>query len=186
VSHTPTPEMIAALRADRVNLFLLYEGVFASGSVRLWTGAGFLDWDGRLWTGLGQLLSVSAITETDEVAAGGTAITLSGVPLATIEAAIAEARQGLPGRIWLGLMTDAGEIIPDPLRLFSGRLDVPEIREDEATATVTLSYESRLIDLTRPREWRYTHESQQALFPGDRGLEFVTAIQEKEITWGRG
>jgi hypothetical protein len=43
-----------------------------------------------------------------------------------------------------------------------------------------------LIDLTVPRTWRYTHESQQALFSGDLGFEYVTAIQDREITWGRG
>ncbi len=37
-----------------------------------------------------------------------------------------------------------------------------------------------------PRSWRYMHESQQALHRGDRGFEYVTAIQDKEVTWGRG
>jgi len=34
--------------------------------------------------------------------------------------------------------------------------------------------------------WRYTFESQQVLFRGDRGIEHITTIQDREITWGRG
>ena len=79
--------------------------------------------------------------------AGGTAVSLSGVPLDLVQLAIAEARQGLPGRLWLGLLTETGEIIADPVQAFSGRLDVPEIADDANTCTITISYESRLIDL---------------------------------------
>jgi len=100
--------------------------------------------------------------------------------------AIDEARQGKPGRVWLGLLTDAREIIADPVQAFTGRLDVPEIADTGESCTVTISYENRLIDLGTPRNWRYTHESQQALAPGDQGFAFVTTIQDKEITWGRG
>jgi hypothetical protein len=31
-----------------------------------------------------------------------------------------------------------------------------------------------------------THESRQVLYPGDLGFEYVNAIQDREITWGRG
>jgi hypothetical protein len=108
------------------------------------------------------------------------------VPLDLVQVAIDEARQGMPGRIWIGLMSEAGALIADPVQAFSGRLDVPEITEDADTCTITISYESRLIDLTVPRTWRYTHESQQVLYPGDLAFEYVTAIQDREIPWGRG
>jgi len=47
--------------------------------------------------------------------------------------------------------------------------------------------ENKLVDFRRPRETRYTHEEQQNLYPvspPDLGLEFVNAIQEKQIYWG--
>jgi len=99
--------------------------------------------------------------------------------------AIEEAQQGKPGRVWLGLLTPEREIISDPVQAFTGRLDVPEIADSGESCTVTISYENRLIDLGTARNWRYTHESQQVLAPGDRGFEFVAAIQDKAITWGR-
>jgi hypothetical protein len=179
--------MIAsALKEGELRPILFFEGEFASGWVRIWSGLGDITWTGRTWTGVGNLLGLGAIEETQQVVAGGTTVSLSGVPLEMVALAIDEARQGKPGRVWLGLLTDAREIIADPVQAFTGRLDVPEIADTGESCTVTISYENRLIDLGTPRNWRYTHESQQALAPGDQGFAFVTTIQDKEITWGRG
>lgn len=175
-----------ALAEQNLQPVILFEGQFATGMVRIWSGLGDLAWDGKLWAGAGALLGMGAIDETREVVAGGTTLSLSGVPLELVQVAIDEARQGMPGRIWIGLMSETGALIADPVQAFSGRLDVPEISEDANACTITISYESRLIDLTVPRTWRYTHESQQVLYPGDLGFEYVTAIQDREITWGRG
>jgi hypothetical protein len=181
-----TAAFAEALADQHLRPVIFFEGEFASGWVRLWSGLGEASWNGETWSGAGALLGLGSINESGEVVAGGTAISLSGVPLDLVQMAIEEARQGLPGRIWLGLLAEDGGIIADPVQAFSGRLDVPEIKDDADTCTITISYESRLIDLTVARTWRYTHESQQALYPGDLGFEYVTAIQDREITWGRG
>jgi hypothetical protein len=186
MNRNATAAFVAALSDQDLRPVIFFEGEFASGWVRLWSGLGDVSWNGRTWSGAGSLLGIGSIEETEEVVAGGTAVSLSGVPLDLVQLAIAEARQGLPGRLWLGLLTETGEIIADPVQAFSGRLDVPEIADDANTCTITISYESRLIDLNTARSWRYTHESQQSLYPGDRGFEYVTAIQDREITWGRG
>ena len=186
MSRDITPAFAAALSDTELRPVIFFEGQFTTGPVRLWSGLGEIDWNGKTWSGAGTLLGLGAIDETGEVVAGGTAVSLSGVPLDMVQMAIVEARQGLPGRVWIGLRTQAGAIIADPVQAFSGRLDVPEIKDDAESCTITISYESRLIDLTVARSWRYTHESQQALHPGDLGFEYVTAIQDREITWGRG
>jgi len=181
-----TPEYLAALEDQALYPALFFEGEFASGWVRIWTGASDIIWDDKTWTGTGVLMGVGALEETSEVVASGTSVSLSGVPLDLVGLAIEEARQGNVGRIWLALLTADGEVIANPVQAFSGRLDVPELSEDGATCTITISYESRMIDLGTPRNWRYTHENQQVLHPGDRGFEHVTAIQDREVTWGRG
>lgn len=81
-------------------------------------------------------------------------------------------------------LTPWSPLVSDPVLAFAGRLDVPEIHDGEETCTCTITYESRLIDLTTPRELRYTHESQQVLFPDDDAFEYVTSIQDKELQWG--
>ncbi|MDG3040433.1 hypothetical protein [Roseicyclus marinus] len=179
-----TPEFAAALAAGELRPALLFEGEFASGFVRVWTGIGEIVWNGQAYSGLGTLLGVGSFEETDKIEATGTSVTLSGVSQELVAVAIDEARQGLPGRIWFALLDENHEIIADPALAFAGRLDVPGIDDGENTCTVSISYESRLIDLNRAREFRYTHESQQILHPGDRGFEYVTSIQELNLPWG--
>ena len=186
MTRNATVDYLTALSSGELYPAIFFEGAFASGWVRIWTGSHDITWDDKLWTGAGALIGLGALEETSDVVASGTSVSLSGVPLDLISLAIEEARQGSPGRIWLALLTPERKVIANPVQAFSGRLDVPEISEDGSTCTITISYESRLIDLNTPRNWRYTHESQQILFPGDRGFEHVTAIQDREITWGRG
>lgn len=175
---------VAALADPVVRVALFFEGVFPSGTLRLWTGFGEIVWNAQTWTGAGNLLGVSALEETSDVVASGFSVTLSGVPVEYVSLCIADARQGMAGRIWMGLLTEAGAVIADPSLAQAGRLDVPQLKDDETTCTITISYESRLIDLQRPREYRITDQAQKLLYPGDRGLEYVTAIQGAQIAWG--
>lgn len=184
MSRSMTVAMAEALAAEVARPVLFFEGAFATGTVRLWTGTDATVWAGQTWAGLGTLVGVSNVEEGEAIEARSVTVTLSGVPSGLVSAALGEARQGLPGKVWLGLLDEDGALIPDPVPMFAGRLDVPSISDGQDTCVISISYESRLIDLNRPREVRYTHEMQQQLHPGDRGLEYVTSIQDRKITWG--
>lgn len=164
---------------------IFIEAEFLSGTVRLWTGYGTVMWGGRVWYGGGDLLAISALEQTNDVTAKGATVTLSGVSLDMVIIAINEARQGDRCRMYLGFFNEDWTLAADPEMIFAGLLDVPQIEEGDETASITITYESQLITLMRPREWRYTHESQQQLYPGDRGFEFITQIQEVDVKWGR-
>lgn len=93
---------------------LFLEGSFyATGSpdeefLRLWTGIGEVSWSGRSWTGAGKLLRLSPLEESNEVKAVGFSVELSGLPASTLSLALANTRQGRPGKVWLGLMGREG------------------------------------------------------------------------------
>ena len=186
MSRTITPAVLAELAAGVVRPAIFVESQFPSGYLRLWSGLGEITWGGRTWAGAGTLLNVGTIEETTDVVATGTTVTLSGIPTDLVSACISDARQGLPGQIYLGFLTAAGAVIADPVMAFAGRLDVPTIMDGAERCEIQITYESRLIDLNRAREWRYTHESQQQISPGDRGFEYVAGLQEREIRWGLG
>lgn len=86
---------------------------------------------------------------------------------------------------FLGVLNDSGAVVSDPYLLFSGRMDLMNIDDGGETCIISISAESRLIDLDRTRERRYTSEDQKIDFPNDKGLEFVADLQDKEIVWGR-
>lgn len=179
-----TASVITQLQAASVEVGVLFEGEFASGWVRLWSGVGTLSWDGKSWSGVGTLLGISGIDETNEIRASGLTVSLSGVPSDLLSAALGDARSGKTGRVYLAFFS-GGSIVADPILQFEGRLDVPAIEDGPETATISISYESELIDLERARERRYTPEDQQIDFPGDLGFDYVASLQDAQITWGR-
>jgi hypothetical protein len=64
-------------------------------------------------------------------------------------------------------------------------MDVMGIEDSGDTANINVTAESRLIDLERSRERRYTSEDQKINYPNDKGLEFIADLQDKELVWGR-
>jgi len=168
-----------------MRLALLVEMEFTSGFLRLWSGLGPIQYGGNEWTGAGTLFGFDTIEETRAVVANGATIYLSGIPTDLVSACINDAQQGKIGRVYLAVLDASGAVDGEAVELFVGRLDVPTINDQGANCTINITYESRMIDLTRAREFRNTHESQQVLHPGDMGFEFVTSIQDQEIVWGR-
>ena len=198
---------LGALSDDVLYPFFAVEMLFDGNEVlRLWTGVGTLVYEGQDWFGTGSLLQIDAIEETAEMSVKGASITLSGVPSTTVSLALSEPYQGRVCNIYFGtfikdsLLTEDGNYIllesGDTIRLesseftsltqiFSGFMDQMNIEETPETATIALLVENKLIDLERQRIARYTSEYQKARYPGDKGLDFIEGLQDKEIVWGR-
>ena len=117
MSRNVTSAFATALADQSLRPVIFFEGQFATGWVRIWSGLGEVSWNGQSWAGAGSLLGLGSLEETGEVVAGGTAVSLSGVPLDLVQMAIEEARQGLPGRIWLGLWPRMAASSPIRFRL---------------------------------------------------------------------
>lgn len=184
MSRNLTSGVQTAIEATQVQPFLLFEGLFSSGYVRMWSGYGDIVWDARTWTGVGSLMGISAVQETSEIQANGITVTMSGIPSDLISLALQESEQGKSGKVYLGFLDESG-VIADPTMIFEGKLDIPAIQEDGETSTISVTYESRLINLQRSRESRFTNEEQQREYPEDLGCEFVPAMKEVTLTWGR-
>ncbi|MEC9346051.1 MAG: hypothetical protein VYB54_07475 [Pseudomonadota bacterium] len=177
--------MVDAVTGRVLRPVIFFEGEFASGTVRLFSGIGSLTWDSKTWTGAGKLAGLEAIEETDSVEARGMAVSLNGFDSALVSIALAEVRQGKAGKVWIGFFDTAGAVIADPKLAFSGRLDVPSLTDSGETARIVISYENRLIDLERPRLRLYTQADQKIDYPTDTGMRFIESLQEAEVLWGR-
>src|SRR6056297_3604265 len=167
-----------ALDDDVVYPFFAIELIFDSGPLRLWTGVGEATIDGDTYVGTGNLLSISSIEETTELAVRGATITLSGVPSEVISLALQSAYQGRVSNIYFGMFAKGSLLKEDgtfilledgskiPLesqetgltQIFSGYMDEMNIEEAPETSTIELKVENKLIDLERARTRRYTNE----------------------------
>lgn len=86
--------------------------------------------------------------------------------------------------MWIGV--PEGGLIDSPKIIFKGRFDTAVHDDGDPTAPVlNIGFESDQIDLERPKERRLTDAAQKALYPNDRALEGIAALQDKELIWGR-
>ena len=83
MSRTLTSGMLGVTTADVVRPVYFIKMVFdssdTSNPVLLWSGLGDLAFGGETYTGLGDLLSISEITETSDISATGINVALSGL-----------------------------------------------------------------------------------------------------------
>lgn len=172
-------ELTATLKRPAV----FYEGEFASDTLNLWSGLGDKVWDSKTWAGAGALIGVSDITEAADIVANSVTFTLSGIPSDLIQIIHAQVRHGKPGRAWFGFLDSGGAVIANPYLAFKGRLDVPDIIDSGDTCTISITYESHLADLKRPRLFRWDHETQRLFFPDDRGFQYVQELQDQVLEW---
>ena len=175
-------------------------------TLRLWTGQGTLVLeDGTSWVGTGNLLNISAIEETSELAVKGATLTLSGVPSEVLSLALSEPYQGRVCNIYFGTLSQGSLLqesssyilLQDGSRInletgekgfneiFSGYMDQMNIEESGETSTIQLLVENKLVDLERARVARFTSGYQKSIYAGDLGLDFVEDLQDKQIPWGR-
>ena len=178
-----------AIKSSVVRPFLAVELEFSTGTLRFWNGYGDLSMTAggslNTFTGLGDLLGVSPISESDQIEAIGASLSLTGIKSSFISTALTGNYTNRNASIFFGVFDTSKNVISDVYTLFKGKMDIMKIDEGSESATITLNLENRLIALDRPLNRRFTHEDQQERFSGDLGLEFVPDLQDKEIIWGK-
>lgn len=185
MSRNLTSDVQTQLSASELEPFFAIKLNFDSGALRLWTGYGEITVASETYTGGGQLLNVSPVEETVEVAARGVTLSLNGIDASLITYALTENYQTRSAKVYLGVLS-SGAVVADPYLVFDGRMDVMTIDDNGETANIAMTAESRLIDLERPKLRRYTSDDQKLNHPNDTGFDFVASLQEKEIAWGSG
>ncbi len=199
---------IENIESDVVYPFFAVELQFdGANTLRMWTGQGTLVLqDGTEWVGLGNLLNISTIEETSEMAVKGASITLTGIPSEVLSLALSQPYQGRVCNIYFGTFSAGGAILQEGgsyillqdgskiniqdgsagfNSIFSGYMDQMNIQEDADTSTIELLVENKLIDLERARVARFTSGYQKSIYPNDTGLDFIEDMQDKDTPWGR-
>lgn len=188
---------------------ITYNGqTIQSEPLYLWTGLGDLVVDGKTYIGSGAMLHISEVTETSDIRAAGASVTLTGLSSDILALALSQPYQGRICSIKFGILNANKEIllkedafnilletgasidvsVGDPnalITLFVGYMDQMMIEESAETCTIQMNIESKLIDLSRPRIFRYTSENQKALYPNDLAFDFIPDLQDAPLVWGR-
>lgn len=179
----------AALEAAFALPVLFAEVDWAEGLERYVTAGADMSWNGYTWKGIGDVVQIDPVTETDAVEATGVRFTLAGVASSRISQALSTQSQGRRATLWLGVLNPSTlALIDTPPKEFEGRLDAPAIEElPDETGTVqtvvSITAESRMASLLGAAVRRYTNEDQLKFAPGDTFFKFAAEMAERLIVF---
>jgi hypothetical protein len=154
--------------------------LFDSGAVRLWTGYDNRTIAGQTYVGTGSLLNIQGLGEVADLSAKSITISLSGVAVSLVSLALQEPYQRRVCRVYFGEVS-----VSETVEVFSGQLNVMSIEDSGDTSTISVLVDSKLVELERSSNRRYTSENQKSRHPNDTFFDYVSAIQDAEIVWGR-
>jgi hypothetical protein len=180
MSRTVPAALLNALAQPEVRPFYAVEMLFDSGDVRVWTGFGDRTIDGETYIGAGSLLNIEGLGEVSDLSAKSITITLSGVNASLLSLALQEPYQRRKCRVLFGAV-DVDEFV----EVFSGQLNMMQIEDTPEISSISVLVDSKLVELERASNRRYTSVDQKSRYAGDTFFDFVSDIQDAEIVWGR-
>jgi hypothetical protein len=173
----------SAITNSNLTVCFLVDLDFSSGHIYYTNGGKAIVYGGNTYLAVGGLGGINTISETSNLESKGLSLTLSGIDPNHIAIALGENYQGRSAKIYFALLDSNHELVSAHL-MFTGRMDVMSINLGE-TATISLSIEHQLIDAGRPKIRRFTYEEQKIRDATDEGLQYVVAIENLDINWGR-
>jgi hypothetical protein len=180
MSRTVPAALLTALGQPEVEPFYAVEILFDGGPLRLWTGYGERTIDGNTYTGGGNLINIEGIGEVADLSAKSITISLSGAPAALVSLALQEPYQRRKCRVLFGVIN-----VSEFVEVFTGQLNTMQIEDSGEDSRISVLVDSKLVELERSTNRRYTSESQKSRYAGDTFFDYVSAIQDAEIVWGR-
>jgi hypothetical protein len=173
-----TSEIQAEIASDTLRpVFLMHLGL-DSYDLYAWSGLGDLSYDSQTWKGEGIVLSWPNIKESINLVADNISIELSANYEYSIDITDPEKYRGKICKIYIGFLDSVGGLVANKTyQIFSGNISQISGSENTINNTHTVSAESKLVELQKPKSSRYTHQSQLQLFAGDNGLEYAGSAQ---------
>ena len=197
MSRTIDSGLLAALTGNSVEPFYAVELLFDVkttidvdgnpidlGPMRMWTGLGTRTINVRgtdqVFAGTGALLNIAAAEEVADLSAKAMTISLSGIDTSLISLALQEPYQRRKARVYMGEKN-----VSSVVEIFSGQMDTMQITDEPDMSTVIMTIESKLVELERSRNWRYTDESHKSRHSDDTFFSYLQSIQDQKVAWGR-
>lgn len=178
----------AQLAGSIVRVDVLAEFMFVSETVRLWNGFGPLkSLDGKSWLGTAAMGSIAGLSQSLNGTAPPLVLSLSGVDSTFALKAKAEAAEyyNRPIVVYLQFFTEDWQCLDNPYGLTMARMtNITSKMEDEEGGkryTVSITAETPFAVRRRPKFGYLTDRDQQLRNPGDRGLERVAGIDNRNI-----
>ena len=177
--------ILAATRGAVLRDARFLEMAFDDGALRLWSGTGVIQAEGKPWYGTGALGAIDGIGDSTELQASGLRCQLSAVIPGIRDMAMARAKRvrGRPAALYYGVLDARWQVVGALALERQGLMDTMALIEGSAPV-IEIMVEDKARDLWKPRTRYYTDADQQGEWPGDRLFEMVASMQQSDFKWG--
>ena len=159
---------------------------FDTDDILLHSGGGNITVDSEVYEGAGTLLSMSDVSDDQELQSSNVIFALSGMNAEVLGYALTENYQNRPVTLKMAFLSGGTDHVIASFILYKGRMmQITVVDDPNGGSTITLSTENRLVDLRKPSNYRYTKESQNYLYSGDTALDGIAKLQDMILYWGR-
>lgn len=181
---------ISALLAGRtVRCAHLVEFCFAGQARRFWNGSYKITTGGHDWFGLSKLGGVDGVEGgSGDLAAAKLKFTVSGVDARLLAMAVSANRAGYIGeiaKVFYQFFDEDWQVLDDPVAAAAGIIDGVETSrqqsENGTTRTIAVTATNIFYGRGLPPASFFTNADQQQRFTGDRGLSYLSDLQDTNI-----
>lgn len=177
-------DVLTALAASEVVLVTLVRIVFPGTTIALNSSTWHIPHGGTTYQGAAGLGAVAAIVDKPGELPG-IQLELQNVDSAHISLALDDADQvqGSAVTISTAILNRTTYAVLHVETDWTGTADTMAITEDGERGAITLTCESKGVDLLKGNPLTYSDADQQSLVPGDRIFEYIAQQADKPVVW---
>jgi len=170
----------------------LIEMDFTTGTERVTTAPLDITGGGNTYVGLGNLVEVAAVAESEDSSAAKLTIGITAANSAWLALAVGsvDTYRGQRVRLYLQLLDETFQPVGAMVRRWGGYMDKVQITrrnaEGGAGGSGRIELQCSRAGMARLRKaqgLRHTHAQQLQRFPGDMGLEYMQTLIEQPSLW---
>ena len=178
-----TSAFVTAIEDDVIRPFFAAKFEFATVTIRYWSGYGNITVNAEVYKGIGTFGQINTVNETIETRAVSQDFILSGVPKANLSLALKDSYTGKNVTLYIGLFNTSHQVVSDVHKIFKGFIDTITFDEGADTSRIRIRAESRLVQLERSIEKRYTEQQQKSEYASDEGFSLLDELQDRSVVW---
>ena len=176
------------LASPHAAVLYLIQMDFLGGTQRFTNWSHNLDWAGQTWVGLGSILGVSAITQSERMEYPAVEIALNVSNRAHLALALGGAAQyrKRPITIYQCLLDDEFRAVGEPELAWAGEMDQVRLKTGDGEkddGAVAMRCELPGRDTRGPQTLRLNNAQHQARHSGDTFLSRVEKLSGQPVTW---
>ena len=176
------PDLVTGLNDDVIVPVILFS-LDTTPPIRLHSSIGEIEYDGNTYLGVGHFGGIDRVNESQFLQPERITLTLAGFPLQ--EGQVLGDIEYKNKRVQLTLLLynkDTLQRIDAAINLFAGEADVLSVEYGD-TVSYALTVSNELVAWKEGSNQVWSDRFQKYLYPDDRGFEYLTELEEKEIVW---